>query len=53
MEAIREIVNISDNYLSIRIPETFNCDRVEVVILPLPADNKNSTSSSFPLNTAL
>ena len=49
MEAIREIVDISNNYLSIRIPDTFNHNRVEVVILPLPTEtvteNKEKKSS--------
>lgn len=40
MEAIREIVDIQNNQLSMRIPASFNYDRVEVVILPLPASKR-------------
>lgn len=45
MEAIREIVDIHNNQLSIRIPDTFNYDRVEVLIFPLPIERGRSTST--------
>ena len=53
MEAIREIVDIRNNYLSMRIPDTFNYNRVEVVILPLPTENAMKTKEKKSSRGAL
>ena len=36
MEAIRQIVKVKNHKISITLPDDFNADEVEVIILPKP-----------------
>lgn len=35
MQALRQIIDVKNHMLSIHLPNDFNADRVEVIILPL------------------
>ena len=42
MQALRQIVNITDNFLHVVLPVDFKADRVEVIVLPLEEQTKPS-----------
>ena len=40
MQAIREIREITSNKLTVHIPEEFECQKVEVLILPIESEDE-------------
>jgi hypothetical protein len=40
MQILREIVNVKDNMLRVVLPADFKADRVEIIVLPVEAYNK-------------
>jgi len=42
MQALRQIVNIKNNSLHVVLPVDFKADKVEIIILPIEAQNKPS-----------
>jgi virulence-associated protein VagC len=47
MIAIREYVKVQDHQLHIQLPNDFNFDEVEVLIMPKSSDRVNEASKGF------
>ena len=42
MQALRQIVNVTDNLLHIVLPTNFKANKVEIIILPIEEQNRPS-----------
>jgi hypothetical protein len=47
MQALRQIVNVKDNFLHIVLPDDFKADKVEIIVLPVKEQNKMRNSERF------
>ena len=47
MQALRQIVNVRDNFLHIVLPNDFKADKVEIIVLPVKEQNKMKNSERF------
>ena len=47
MEALRQIVNVKDNFLHIVLPDDFKAEKVEVIVLPVKEQHKMKNSERF------
>ena len=57
MQALRQIVNVKDNFLQVTLPIDFKADTVEVIVLPVekqkePRKFKNSKRFSGAISAA-
>jgi hypothetical protein len=47
MHALRQILDVKDNFLHIVLPADFKADRVEVIVLPVKEQKKMRNSERF------
>jgi hypothetical protein len=40
MQALRQIVNVKDNFLHVVLPSDFKADKVEIIVLPIEEQNR-------------
>ena len=46
-QALRQIVNVKDNFLHIALPTDFRADKVEIIVFPVKEQNKIRNSERF------
>ena len=47
MQALRQIVNVRDNFLHVVLPDDFKADKYEIIVLPVKEQNKMRNSERF------
>ena len=47
MQALRQIVNVKDNFLHVLLPADFKADKVEIIVFPIKEQNKLKNSERF------